>query len=136
VPRGSAAAWRSDTPVAVSPATVLVTSRCIVTADVADSHGGVITAARSNKTAGEDAERRKPDEANLPRREFNAHFGSTLLSVSVHSINPMGAPIGSAITAIFPPSRSTYGSTSSRPPNDTAFAEDASASTTRMKLSQ
>ncbi len=54
------------------------------------------------------------DGASLQQQQRGAclfaggsHFGSTLLSLLVHSITPNGAPAGSASTAILPPCRST-----------------------------
>ena len=93
--------WRRNT-VTVAPTAVIVSPGSIVAADVTHSNGAVI-APGSHKTAGDDCERREPDDIYLPRWKFDIHFGSTLLSVSDHSINPIGAPIGSAMTAIFPP---------------------------------
>src|SRR5271169_624294 len=83
-------------------------------------------------------EQQETERTHLPTSNdaLDVHFGSLLLSVSDHSINPNGAPIGSATTATLPPWRSTCGSTSTRPPRETTRAATSTASTTRTKLSQ
>jgi len=64
------------------------------------------------------------------------HFGSALVSLSLHSIKPNGAPAGSATTASIPPWRSTRGSTKTRPPMATTLAAVAAVFSTRTKFSQ
>ena len=64
------------------------------------------------------------------------HFGSALVSLSLHSIKPNGAPAGSATTASIPPWRSTRGSTKTRPPKATTLAAVAAVFSTRTKFSQ
>src|ERR1017187_2786349 len=78
----------------------------------------------------------EPERTHLPTSRDDVHFGSFLLSVSDHSINPKGAPAGSATTATLPPWRSACGSTSTRPPRETTLAATSTVSTTRTKLSQ
>src|SRR5450759_3240078 len=130
------AASRRRNVVAAAPAAVSRNVRFIVAADVADSHGAIVAWAHHTHTGGDQAEQQHTDDTGLPRHRFNAHFGSTLVSVSDHSITATAAPVGSTITAILPPWRSTNGSTTTRPPSSTAFAEVPTASSTRMKLSQ
>src|ERR1700690_705042 len=112
------AAPRRRDVVAAAPAAVSGNIRFIVAADVADSHRAIVAPwAYYTHTGGDRAEQQQSDDTGLPRHRFNAHFGSTLVSVSDPSITATAAPVGSTITAILPPWRSTYGSTTTRPPS-------------------
>src|SRR5450631_1340336 len=102
----AASRWRDV--VATAPAAVSGNVRFIVAADVADSHRSTVAVRTHHAhTGGDQAEQQQPGGADPPRHGFNAHFGSTLVSVSDHSITATAAPAGSTITAIFPPWRST-----------------------------
>src|ERR1700732_5356589 len=108
-------------PVGPAPTTVLIAIRFVIahgisvvhTHAAADSHAGIGTGSQ--------------DRQHCPERSYRQasargfHFGSTFVSLSVHSINPNGAPAGSATTASMPPWRSTRGSTRTRPPMATTL---------------
>jgi hypothetical protein len=86
--------------VAVTPAAVIVTPRLIVARVVTrspfDAHAGHCAGIQQGHGNG-------PDSGRHPMLRHDVHFGSTVLSLSVHSISPNGAPAGSATTATCPP---------------------------------
>ena len=86
--------------VAVTPAAVIVTPRLIVarvvTRSAFDAHAGHCAGIQQGHGNG-------PGSGRHPMLTHDVHFGSTVLSLSVHSISPNGAPAGSATTATRPP---------------------------------
>jgi hypothetical protein len=86
--------------VAVTPAAVIVTPRLIVarvvTRSAFDAHAGHCAGIQQGHGNG-------PGSGRHPMLTHDVHFGSTVLSLSVHSISPNGAPAGSATTATCPP---------------------------------
>jgi len=88
--------------ITAAPATVVVAVRFVVAPGVAHSDGPVDTYALDS--AGAQYRQQKSSESRChPTITNDVHFGSTLLSLSVHSIRPNGAPAGSATTATWPP---------------------------------
>src|ERR1700733_1733707 len=120
--------------VSTAPAAVLIAIWLVVACVVAHSHAAVDTDA-GHLTG---VQQGQCQGTHSHRHPFatEVHFGSTLLSLPVHSINPNGAPAGSATTATWPPWRSTCGSTSTRPPEATTFATMSTVWSTLIKLSQ
>src|SRR5580698_1160965 len=99
------AAARTDT-VAAAPSAIFITIGFVIAADVAHSHGRVHTdtvhgASRQHR------QRANSEHGCHPATASDVDFGSTLLSLSVRSLSPNGAPAGSATTATSPPWRST-----------------------------
>lgn len=86
--------------VAATPTTVFVSVRFIVAAGITHPHTGV---ASGDFAAVEHRKCRDRERDRHPTLAHDDHFGSTLLSLSVHSIKPKGAPAGSATTATWPP---------------------------------
>jgi hypothetical protein len=85
----------------MTPATVLIAIRLIVSgvithSDGTDTDAGYLTGAQQGKC-------QSADPGGHPTIATEVHFGSALLSPLVHSINPNGAPAGSATTATCPP---------------------------------
>src|ERR1700733_435159 len=87
--------------VSTAPTAVLIAIRLVVACVVAHSDGAVDTA--SGHFTG--VQQGQCQGAHSDRHPFatEVHFGSALLSPLVHSINPNGAPAGSATTATWPP---------------------------------
>ena len=96
-----AAAPRAHT-ITAAPATVVVAVRLVVAPGVAHSDGPVHTYAL-DRAGAQYRQQKSPESRCHPPITHDVHFGSTLLSLSVHSINPNGAPAGSATTATCPP---------------------------------
>ena len=89
--------------IAPTPATVFIAIGLIV-ARVVAHHSHAAVNAYTGHLAGAQYRQRNGSEAGChPSNAQELHFGSTLLSLSVHSINPSGAPAGSATTATCPP---------------------------------
>ena len=95
-----AAPPRSHT-VFMTPAAVLIAIRLIVTGVVTHPDGAVDTDA-GHLTGAQQGQCQSADPAGHPTIA-GVQFGSALLSPLVHSINPNGAPAGSATTATCPP---------------------------------
>ena len=93
-------------PVARTPAAVFIAVRLVVTGVVAHSHASVDTHAfhRAGVQLRQGQSKRNSTESERHTSiAQDVHFGSVLLSLSVHSISPNGAPAGSATTATWPP---------------------------------
>jgi hypothetical protein len=93
-------------PVTGTPASVIIAVRLVVTGVVAHSYSSVDThsfhRAGAQLRQGQGKSNSTESERHTSIAE-DVHFGSVLLSLSVHSINPNGAPAGSATTATWPP---------------------------------
>jgi len=122
-------------PVSSAPTTVVISVGFVVAAVVSDPYGAVDSHAL-HRAGLQQGQSKRPQSDSRPEFMHGVHFGSTLVSVSLHSINPTGAPAGSATTATMPPWRSACGSTSTRPPRATALAVELAVSSTRTKFSQ
>ena len=86
--------------IARAPTTVIIAVGLVVTAIV--SNAALDTDAGYG--AGTEQQRRhRPKTARHQSTTQGFHFGSALVSLSLHSINPTGAPAGSATTASIPP---------------------------------
>jgi hypothetical protein len=93
-----AAAPRADA-VTDAPAAVIISVRLVVAAIVPDaafnSHAGYGAGTKRQKGCTEKTHHQSTTQG--------FHFGSALMSLSLHSIRPNGAPAGSATTASIPP---------------------------------
>src|ERR1700722_10495283 len=99
--------------VAGAPTAVIIAIRLVVAAVVSNAafhaNTGYFASAQHQRCHGTKSTRHQSTA-----RDF--HFGSALVSLALHSIKPIGAPAGSAITASMPPCRSARGWTKTRPP--------------------
>jgi hypothetical protein len=96
----TAAGWSHA--VARAPAAVFIAVGLVEAPDIADSNR-VAAIAALDGTGTEPGENQEPQGSDLPSLRHGAHCGSCWLSLSDHSINPTGAPFGSAMTANLPP---------------------------------
>src|ERR1700733_14423362 len=87
--------------VTMTPTAVIVAVGLVVARVVAHSHRSVDTDAL-HRAGIQHRQRKRPESGRHPTIT-HVHFGSTLLSLSVHSISPNGAPAGSATSATCPP---------------------------------
>jgi hypothetical protein len=88
--------------VPVPPAAVIVAPRLIIVRVITRSDGSLD--AHAGHCAGIQQSHGNTHESDRhPTLTHQVHFGSTALSLSVHSISPNGAPAGSATTATSPP---------------------------------
>src|SRR5277367_5852626 len=81
-----------------APTPIFIAIRLIVAGGVAHSDGTIDTYA-GHFAGAEHRQRQGTEPGCHPSIAHDVHFGSTLLSLSRHSINPNGAPAGSATTA-------------------------------------
>jgi len=116
--------------IADAPTAIIIAVRLVVTPGVPD------IAFNANTGYGASTQHQRCYRANHQSTAQGFHFGSALVSLSLHSITPNGAPAGSASTATIPPCRSTRGSTKTRPPSAATLAEVSAAFSTRTKFSQ
>jgi hypothetical protein len=123
-------ASRGTHSVAGAPTTVVIAVRLVIAAGVANAAFNSHTGYRAS------TQHQQCRRANHQSTVQGFHFGSALVSLSLHSIKPNGAPAGSATTATIPPWRSTRGSTKTRPPIAATLAAVSAAFSTRTKFSQ
>ena len=88
-------------PIAMTPAAVIVAPGFVIPGVVVHSHRSID--AHAGGHAGVQEDHRQDGEPSRRPTTHDAHFGSALLSLLVHSISPNGAPAGSATTATCPP---------------------------------
>jgi hypothetical protein len=88
--------------IAAAPATILVAVRFVVIAGITDTH---ITfhADAGHGARIKSGQRNRRNRAEQQSMAKVAHFGSALVSFSLHSIKPTSAPAGSETTATMPP---------------------------------
>jgi hypothetical protein len=89
--------------VSATPAAVLIAIRLVVSGVVAHYSDGTVDTDAGHLTGAQQGQCQSADPGGHPTIETGIHFGSALLSPLVHSINPNGAPAGSATTATCPP---------------------------------
>ena len=92
--------------IAAAPAAVVIAVRFVITTVV--SHRAFNGHPGAGKQHGQ---HHRPESGGQTTTARGVHFGSALVSLSLHSIRPNGAPAGSATTASMPPWRSSRGST-------------------------